>query len=186
MRVKLELNEAKVKSCNERIIELKKEDPELFADITEIHVLNDKFTPYYEISYDGFAVIEKDYREDFDGVYVCNLNSNYDIEVLTNYKEKENFNSPIYWWNYGVCDNASQVLDYYDALYKEHTDYMKDKKFVILLTPMIRKEQPEWGGWRWHKWGQYIGKFEPKCEYLHDEIGIDYVYCFTILEIEDC
>lgn len=34
--------------------------------------------------------------------------------------------------------------------------------------------------------GQYIGKYEPRCEYLYDEEGIDYVYCFTILEVEDC
>jgi hypothetical protein len=111
---------------------------------------------------------------------------NSDIAALTNYKETTNFDSPIYWWDYGVCDNASQVLDYYDALYEQHRDYMEDKKFVILLTPMIREQQPEYGGWRWHKWGQYIGKFESKCEYLYDEKGIDYIYCFKILEVEDC
>ena len=114
------------------------------------------------------------------------MNSNYTIEALTNYKEKKNFYSPLYWWKFGVCDNASQVLDYYDSLYEQHTDYMEDKKFVILLTPIIREQQPECGGWRWHKWGQYIGKFESKCEYLYDEKGIDYVYCFKILEVEDC
>ena len=63
---------------------------------------------------------------------------------------------------------------------------MKDKKFVILLTPVFKEDQPESCGWRWYKWGQYIGKYEPKCEYLYDEEGIDYVYCFTILEIEEC
>lgn len=25
-----------------------------------------------------------------------------------------------------------------------------------------------------------------KCEYLYDEKGIDYVYCFEVLEVEDC
>jgi hypothetical protein len=105
---------------------------------------------------------------------------------LTNYEEKINYKSPIYWWNYGVADNASQVLDYYEFLYKRYKDYMEDKKFVILLTPIIRKLEPEYGGWRWHKWGQYIGKFESKCEYIHDETGIDYVYCFSIIEVEEC
>lgn len=186
MMVKLELNKTKVKDYNKRIKELKEESPDLFDDVTEVNSLNDRFIPYSEITYGGLIVIEDDYRNDFDGIYVCDLNSNYTIEALTNYKEKKNFNSPLYWWNYGVCDNASQVLDYYDSLYEQYKDYMEDKKFVILLTPMIREQQPECGGWRWHKWGQYIGKFESKCEYLYDEEGIDYVYCFNILEVEDC
>ena len=186
MIVKLELNETKVKDYNERIRELKEESPDLFADVTEVNSLNDRFVPYSEITYGKFIVIEDDYRNDFDGIYVCDLNSNYTIEALTNYKEKKNFDSPLYWRNYGVCDNASQVLDYYDSLYEQYKDYMEDKKFVILLAPIIREKQPECGGWRWHKWGQYIGKFESKCEYLYDEKGIDYVYCFDILEVEDC
>ena len=184
--VKLELNKTKVEDYNKRIRELKEEeDPDLFDDVTEVNSLNDRFIPYSEITYGGLIVIEDDYRNDYDGIYVCDLNSNYTIEALTNYKEKKNFNSPLYWRNYGVCDNASQVLDYYDSLYEQYKDYMEDKKFIILLTPMIREQQPECGGWRWHKWGQYIGKFESKCEYLYDEKGIDYVYCFNILEVED-
>lgn len=186
MIVKLELNETKVKDYNKRIRKLKEDNLDIFNDVTEVNSLNDRFIPYSEITYDGLIVIEDDYRNDFDGVYVCDLNSNYTIEALTNYKEKRNFKSPLYWLNYGVCDNASQVLDYYDSLYEKHKDYMEDKKFVILLTSVIRILEPEYGGWRWHKWGQYIGKFKSKCEYLYDEEGIDYVYCFTILEVEDC
>lgn len=187
MRIKLELNEEKVKEYNKRIRELKEEDPELFDDVTEVSKLNDRFIPYEEITYDDVIVIENDYRNDFVGVYVCGLNSDYIIELLTNYKIKgRTFDSPIYWRSYGVCDNASQVLDYYDSLCEQYKEYTEDKKFVVLLVPMIRKRQPEWGGWRWHKWGRYIGKFEPKCEYLYDEQDIDYVYCFDIVEVEDC
>ena len=186
MIVKLKLNETKVKDYNKRIRELKDKHPDIFDNVTEVNSLKDRFIPYVEITYDGLIVIEDDYRNDFDGIYVCDLNSNHILELLTNYKEKENFNNPIYWRNYGVCDNASQVMDYYDSLYEQHKDYMEDKKFIILLTPIIRKEQDEDGGWRWHKWGKYIGKFKPQCEYLYDEQGIDYVYCFHILEVEDC
>lgn len=186
MIVKLELNKEKVELYNQRGREIAKEDPDLAKYITEVNNLNDKFIPYAEITYGDLFVIEKDYRNDFDGVYVCELNSNHTIEMITNYKEKTNFKSPIYWCHYGVCDNASQALDYYDNLYKQNKDYMEDKMFVILLVPVIRKQEPESGGWRWHKWGRYIGKFEPKCEYLHDEDGIDYVYCFDILEVEEC
>lgn len=186
MIVKLELNETKVKKYNKAIKELKEKYSDLFIYDTEVKSLNDRFIPYAEINYGDLIVIEDDYRNDFDGIYVCELNINRTIEALTNYKEKRNLNSPIYWCNYGVCDNASQVLNYYDSLYEQFKDYMENKKFVILLTPIIRKHQPEYGGWRWNKWGRYIGKFESKCEYLYDETGIDYVYCFTILEVEDC
>ena len=64
--------------------------------------------------------------------------------------------------------------------------FYPNKNYVIGLSVVERKNQSSDGGWRWHKWGQYIGKYEPKCEYLYDEESIDYVYCFTILEIEEC
>lgn len=192
MIVKLKLNEDKVAEYNKRVVECKKEMPELAEYFNEISELEDEFIPYIQIQkaldWDKYTIIETDYRRsfDFDGVYVCGLNSNHTIEALTDYREARNFDSPIYWYDYGVCDNASQVLDYYDSLYKQHEEYMKDKKFAILLHPMFKEDQPESGGWRWHKWGQYIGKYEPKHEYLYDEEGIDYVYCFKILEIEEC
>lgn len=195
MIVNLKLNEEKVKKYNERVKECREENPDIahyFKDFKEINKLEDEFIPYVQIpkalDWNKYTTIEADYKSscDFDGVYVCKLNSNHTIEALTDYRETKNFDSPIYWYNYGVCDNASQVLDYYDSLYKQHEDYMTDKKFVILLTPVFKEDQPESDGWRWHKWGQYIGKYEPKCEYLYDEKGIDYVYCFTILEIEEC
>ena len=192
MIVQLKLNEEKVRTYNQRVAECKREYPELADHFNEVSELEDEFIPYIQIpkalDWDKYTIIEADYRKsfDFDGVYVCGLNSNHTIEALTDYREARNFDSPIYWYDYGVCDNASQVLDYYDSLYKEHEDYMKDKKFVILLSPMFREDQPESGGWRWHKWGQYIGKYEHKHAYLYDEEGIDYVYCFKILEIEEC
>lgn len=183
MRVQLELNHSKTEAHNKRLAELKEQYPEVFGDVKTVGALRDRFVPYAEITYGDLTVIQPDYRNDFEGVYVCDLNSNHIIGSLTDYKEKKNLDSPIYWLNYGVCDNASQVLDLYDSLCAQNKEYMENGKFVILLVPMIRSKQPESGGWRWHKWGQYIGKFEPKCEYLYDEKGIDYVYCFEILEV---
>ena len=77
-------------------------------------------------------------------------------------------------------------MDYYDSLHEQNKDYMGNRNFVILLHPFFREDQPESGGWRWHKWGEYIGKFDSKCEYLYDEDGIDFVYAFSILEIKPC
>lgn len=57
-----------------------------------------------------------------------------------------------------------------------------ERRFVVAFTRVRREDQPADGGWRWHKWGQYIGKHEPRCEYLYDEDGIDEVYCFHVYE----
>ena len=184
MLVNLILNKEKAKTYNERIKEIKKMHPECAEYMKEVEKLSDVFIPYSQISLGKYVPVEVDYRKDFDGVYICDLNANYDIERLTDYSEVKNFNSPLYWRNYGVCDNASQALDYFDSLSKELEEYTKDKAFVILLVPMIREKEPETDGWRWHKWGPYIGKFEPKCEYLYDEKGIDFIYCFHIYEIK--
>jgi hypothetical protein len=77
-------------------------------------------------------------------------------------------------------------MDFYDNLCCEYADYMNNHKFVILLTPIFREDQPDYGGWRWHKLGPYIGVHNIKCEYLYDEKGIDYIYVFSILEVEEC
>ena len=59
-----------------------------------------------------------------------------------------------------------------------------NKNFVIGLSTVERDRQPSDGGWRWHKWGEYIGNQNPEHEYLYDDIHIDKVYCFHIYEIK--
>lgn len=79
---------------------------------------------------------------------------------------------------YGVCDYPEQVLgEYIDVL----TD--PDRRFCISLVRVKKSEQSPDGGWRWHKWGEYIGKKEPKYEYLYDEPDIDEVYTYHIYEL---
>jgi hypothetical protein len=80
--------------------------------------------------------------------------------------------------NYGVCDNYEQVLNNYPELQNS------DKKFVVSLTPMTKSEEPESGGWRWHKWGEYIGEQHPTHEYLYDEPEIEEVFVYHIYELE--
>ena len=135
---------------------------------------------------DEYNFIETDVNkyENFDGVYVCSLNSSLSIESLTDYQVLNDYTSPLWFDGYGVCDNASQALDYFHNLCNKHSEYMNNSNCIILLTPIFKEDQPESGGWRWHKWGQYIGKFKPKCEYLYDEEGIDFVFCFSIIELK--
>lgn len=76
---------------------------------------------------------------------------------------------------YGVCDSIEQVL----ALFPELE--APGREFIVTLTPVLRANQSPDCGWRWHKWGPYIGAYKPKHEYLYDE-DIDKVFVYRIYE----
>jgi hypothetical protein len=79
--------------------------------------------------------------------------------------------------NHGVCDNYQQILDKFPVLVESKV------KYCICITPIEKKKQSSWGGWRWHKWGAYIGNMEPTCEYLFDEPIIEKVYVYTVYKL---
>jgi len=78
--------------------------------------------------------------------------------------------------DFGVCDSYDQVLARWPSL---ETD---PRHFQIWLTEVRREDQSEHGGWRWHKWGPYLGTYEIKHEYLYDE-DIERVFPFSIIEV---
>lgn len=80
-------------------------------------------------------------------------------------------------WNYGVCDNYQQLLDKCPEIVNSN-----ERQFIVTLFQVDRDDQDEEGGWRWHKWGDYIGDETPTCEYLYDEPDIDRVYCYQVYE----
>lgn len=82
--------------------------------------------------------------------------------------------------SYGVADNIEQVLERYKAVIDSPTT-----KIIITAAPICKDEQPSDGGWRWHKWGEYIGTQEPQCEYLYDEPSIDEVIIFHVIVVEE-
>lgn len=75
---------------------------------------------------------------------------------------------------YGVCDNIEQVLKHFEGIINS------DLEVVISLTPISRDNQPQSGGWRWHKHGAYIGTQNPQHEYIADEPEIEKVYVFNL------
>lgn len=77
---------------------------------------------------------------------------------------------------YGVCDNVDQLLEKCPEL------TAPGRNFIVAITPVHRDKQPSSGGWRWHKWGEYIGTQNPQTEYLYDEEHIDLVYVYHIYE----
>lgn len=78
----------------------------------------------------------------------------------------------------GVCDNVKQLLAHYPELENS------ERQFVVTLTSIHRESQPSDGGWRWHKWGAYIGTQKPEHEYIYDDKHIDLVYVFHIYEFK--
>lgn len=78
---------------------------------------------------------------------------------------------------YGVCDYPEQVIEKFPVV-KDHPS-----KFFISFVRLRRADQDPEGGWRWHKWGAYIGDQRPQREYLYDEPEIEEVYTFHIYEL---
>lgn len=127
------------------------------------------------------------------GIYQSGLNFEYeissysDMESYASYEPLNKEGKPIEskdWKDimegispYGVADNIDQIKE----RFKDMID--SDNPLIISVTEMKKKNQPEDGGWRWHKWGEYIGKQEPQSEYLYDEPNIDSVYVFHVYAI---
>ena len=83
---------------------------------------------------------------------------------------------------YGVADNIEQI----EAYYKEEIE--SSDKYFIYVCPIHQDKSNagKGGGWRWHKWGEYIGTLNPQCEYLDDESFIvDHILVFHIVKINN-
>lgn len=84
---------------------------------------------------------------------------------------------------YGVCDSPAQFK------IKVGNKLIHSKKKYVVSFVHIKKD-PEnagkGGGWRWHKWGPYIGECNHEYEYLDDEDGFENgVWTYHIYEILD-
>ncbi len=83
------------------------------------------------------------------------------------------------WLNaYGVCDSPAQFLEHYKGVI--HSDL---RYYCVAFTRLDRKDQSADGGWRWHKWGPYIGTQKPQHEYLYDDTHIDTVWVYHVYEL---
>lgn len=153
----------------------------------------DKGFKYMAKRYYGFKRFEKytpcgdefvkDSATNFDGCWIYhNLVGLLNFESVITSVSKQHaldaleygFDSKEYWDHYGLCDNATQAMEFYA---KRKAEGLYPGNHVIILQPM-------YGGFRWHKWGHYIGEFDHKCEYFDDEEGIKMVYWFTIVRIK--
>lgn len=141
------------------------------------------------------------------GVYICELNFNhhfsydkYKAECSTTKtyaslwaknpdapERLKNADIPKYeeYYNcnhYGVADSVEQILEHPDTQI-----FFKDpnRKFMLFVTPIHKDTEPQFDGWRWCKWGRYIGIQEPKSDYLYNEPDITKVCVFHFYDIEE-
>lgn len=137
------------------------------------------------------------------GVYLTHLNFGYDLKreglLLSDYpfdfghryshEEREEMGDDEFFKrmsafyqeghpsDYGVCDRWEQIVERWPEIVES------PRQFVISITEMRREDQSPEGGWRWHKWGEYIGDQMPAHEYLYDDTHIDSVFTFHIMEV---
>ena len=135
---------------------------------------------------------------EYTGVYWTDLNANLEVDMSTNQRltyESKKYSETYYSFprdrimdlvayennvfSYGVADNIEQVV----ALYNNNEDGWFKGNHVIFCTKILKDPTEPCSGWRWHKWGSYIGTQNPQCEYLNDEPEIDEVIVFHIYKV---
>lgn len=99
------------------------------------------------------------------------------LKKIENVREKVAYSKNC--WTYGIADNLQQIVDFYTA----NEDGFFKGNHVISSFEVHRDSNNPCCGWRWHKWGPYIGTQNPKCEYLNDEPEIEKVICFSIYKV---
>lgn len=188
--IKLQLTEKNIKEYNDNIERCKKEYPDMkFPDIAES--ADDIFCPYVNVinNEDNKKYLDiLDTMENFDGIY---KGDNYHIKI-ENHSDYSFRKDPYDYIGtletevitpYGVADNATQVVEYFKDFEKRNNIDLGD--CVICMHPIVKEFQPDEGGWRWHKWGRYIGVKDPQCEYIKEENdSIKMVWCFHIYFVE--
>ena len=199
--INLEITAEKLKKSNERWEELKKENPEIFKGEDDSGSMFQPWKLINSENYSNLILEEDDPNLDTTGIYLEALNARHHIERLTDYKTVNPISDKyLYTVNtYGVADNATQVIrhlenslktyfcgnDFDDEFYLGKSlvkmiELYPDYKLILLMTPHVNTKDCSWGGWRWHKWGEYIGVHEPQHEYLSCEKGIDYVLSYDL------
>lgn len=115
------------------------------------------------------------------GIYEAHINFDKEIEDLI----VEQWVDFSMWgdsdfYSYGVVDHWSQL-----PLARLDDD---ERNLLVYLGRHARADQPEHGGWRWHKWGPYLGVHTPETstnfEYLYDATDVVEVWSYQIVVIK--
>lgn len=97
------------------------------------------------------------------GFFIGPLNLN----MLVEHVEVEKYPSipgiGSYPTSYYVCDTPQQFVERYGKILES-----AEGRYITFFAHIERTPGEE-GGWRWHKWGEYLGDLNPQNEYLDDE-----------------
>lgn len=132
---------------------------------------------------------EFDVREKMVELYRLEMEQEKGEDRLKSYVQRErekeeryarDFPDTEYHWfsEYGVCDGWEQITARWPHLIADPEAY------VIAMVEIRREDQSENGGWRWHKWGSYIGTQNPEHEYLYDDKHIEVVYTYHVYRLD--
>jgi hypothetical protein len=114
-------------------------------------------------------------RRLFRGIYTGTQMHNF-LWAL-DVKRDDRFYSPI-GYVYGVCDSVAQFMnDYY------YTIDAVEGNWIVSLEEVYRADQPKYDGWRWAKWGPYLGEEQRTSDYLVNEQFIDKVCVFNLYHL---
>lgn len=78
---------------------------------------------------------------------------------------------------YGVADNLEQIKEAFPQYWYD------DRNFILALSTVHKADQPERDGWRWEKWGPYIGTQNSVADYLFDEPEIKELILYSFVEV---
>lgn len=78
---------------------------------------------------------------------------------------------------YGVCDSPDQFMSLFGPTLAD-----PQRQFFVSFVQLLKANEPTDGGWRWHKWGPYIGTQKTACEYLADESVIEEIWTYHVYE----
>ena len=115
---------------------------------------------------------ERFHIEGFEGFYLI---PTFDPDTIVQNAIGRDLDFKEKFFHYGVADNALNIIEHHPEL-----NASDNRKFVVFMTEVRREDEPMLDGWRWDKWGEYIGTQNPQHEYLAFEDNIDSVFVYHI------
>lgn len=124
----------------------------------------------------------------YRGVYEAHINfdkeiSNLIVDQWPSIRYGDNYD-----WSQGDTFSSFGVVDHWTQLPLQLLDEPQHGNLLVYLGRHRRADQPESGGWRWHKWGPYLGVHSPETsteyEYLYDAIDVVEVWSYCVVEVK--
>jgi len=113
----------------------------------------------------------------YRGVYLAHINFDKELDatgLLVNH-----------WPEIDPRVSCFGVVDHWTQLPLNLLERDK-RKLLVFLGRHTKAEQSERDGWRWHKWGPYLGVFKEQVaenEYLYDTPDVIEVWSYQIVEV---